>query len=91
MNAIGATVSDVVHAPVPSLFAALSDAANTNVKVIAEVKRRSPSKGWLHEDLDVAQLARAYADGGATAISVLTDAEHFAGSLEDLDTVRDAR
>jgi indole-3-glycerol phosphate synthase len=76
-----------VRAPVPSLLAALSDTANTNVKVIAEVKRRSPSKGWLHEDLDVVHLARAYADGGATAISVLTDAEHFAGSLEDLETV----
>ncbi len=44
-------------------------------------------QGWLHEDLDVAQLARAYADGGATAISVLTDTEHFSGSLEDLETV----
>jgi indole-3-glycerol phosphate synthase len=77
----------IVRAPVPSLLAALSERANTNVKVIAEVKRRSPSKGWLHEDLDVAHLARAYADGGATAISVLTDAEHFSGSLEDLETV----
>jgi indole-3-glycerol phosphate synthase len=77
----------VVREPVASLLAALSDSANTNVKVIAEVKRRSPSKGWLHEDLDVAQLARAYADGGATAISVLTDAEHFSGSLKDLETV----
>jgi indole-3-glycerol phosphate synthase len=79
-----------IHEPAPSMFAVLSDTANTNVKVIAEVKRRSPSKGWLNEGLDVAQLARAYADGGATAISVLTDTEHFAGSLEDLDTVRDA-
>jgi len=79
-----------VHEPTPSLFAALSDAANSNVKVIAEVKRRSPSKGWLNEGLDVAQLARAYADGGASAISVLTDAAHFAGSLEDLGAVRDA-
>jgi len=72
------------------MLAALADSANGNVKVIAEVKRRSPSKGWLHESLDVAQTARLYADGGATAISVLTDAEHFAGSLEDLDAVRRA-
>jgi indole-3-glycerol phosphate synthase len=79
-----------VHEPVPSMLAALADSANGNVKVIAEVKRRSPSKGWLHESLDVAQTARLYADGGATAISVLTDAEHFAGSLEDLDAVRRA-
>ena len=61
-----------------------------NVKVIAEVKRRSPSKGWLHEGLDVARIARDYANGGATAISVLTDAEHFAGSLDDLEAVRNA-
>ncbi len=75
------------HASVPSMIAALSDPANGNVKVIAEVKRRSPSKGWLHEGLDVTGIARNYADGGASAISVLTDAEHFAGSLEDLETV----
>jgi indole-3-glycerol phosphate synthase len=79
-----------VHATVPSMFSALADRGDGNVKVIAEVKRRSPSKGWLHEGLDVARIARNYADGGATAISVLTDAEHFAGSLEDLDAVRRA-
>jgi indole-3-glycerol phosphate synthase len=77
-----------VHVDVPSMFAALSDSNSGNVKVIAEVKRRSPSKGWLHEGLDVAGIARHYVDGGATAISVLTDAEHFAGSLDDLETVR---
>jgi len=77
-----------IREPVPSMIAALTDSSNGNVKVIAEVKRRSPSKGWLHEGLDVGQLARTYAEGGATAISVLTDAEHFAGSLEDLDVVR---
>jgi indole-3-glycerol phosphate synthase len=79
-----------VHAVVPSLFSALTDSASGNVKVIAEVKRRSPSKGWLREGLDVAEIARHYADGGATAVSVLTDAEHFAGSLEDLEAVRRA-
>jgi indole-3-glycerol phosphate synthase len=69
-----------VHAPIPSLLAVLSDSANGYVKVIAEVKRRSPSKGWLHEGLDVARIAREYHDGGASAVSVLTDAEHFAGA-----------
>lgn len=77
-----------VRSPVPSMLAALSDPGNGNVKLIAEVKRRSPSKGWLHEGLDVAEFAHAYADGGASAISVLTDAAHFAGSLDDLETVR---
>jgi len=75
------------HAIGPSMFAALSGAESGNVKVIAEVKRRSPSKGWLHEGLDVTRIASDYAEGGAAAISVLTDAEHFAGSLEDLDAV----
>jgi len=79
-----------VHAVVPSMLGALCDPGNGNVKVIAEVKRRSPSKGWLHEGLDVARIARDYAAGGASAISVLTDAEHFAGSLADLHAVRDA-
>jgi indole-3-glycerol phosphate synthase len=82
--------ASTVHANVPSMLAALSDSANRNVKVIAEVKRRSPSKGWLHEGLDVARIAQDYVDGGASAISVLTDAEHFAGSLEDLAAVRGA-
>jgi indole-3-glycerol phosphate synthase len=79
-----------VRPPVASMLAALSDSSNGNVKVIAEVKRRSPSKGWLRQDLDVVQLARDYVLGGATAISVLTDAEHFAGSLADLTTVANA-
>jgi indole-3-glycerol phosphate synthase len=81
---------DQVHSFAPSMLAALSRAGSGHVKVIAEVKRRSPSKGWLRENLDVAQLARSYADGGASAISVLTDAEHFAGSLEDLDVAKQA-
>ena len=54
------------------------------VAVIAEIKRASPSKGPLGEGLDAAALARAYADGGAAAISVLTEPDRFAGSIEDL-------
>jgi indole-3-glycerol phosphate synthase len=76
-----------VHYEGPSMLEALANQLNDCVKVIAEVKRRSPSKGWLNEHLDVAALARDYLLGGATAISVLTDTEHFAGAREDLATV----
>ena len=58
--------------------------------VIAEVKRRSPSKGNLADISDPAGLARAYASGGAAAISVLTEERRFGGSLDDLRTVRAA-
>jgi indole-3-glycerol phosphate synthase len=60
------------------------------VAVIAEIKRRSPSAGSLREDGDVAQLARSLVDGGAAALSVLTEPAHFGGSLEDLSRVASA-
>ena len=60
------------------------------LSVIAEVKRRSPSKGALADIPDPAALAAAYDAGGADAISVLTEQRRFGGSLDDLRTVRGA-
>jgi indole-3-glycerol phosphate synthase len=56
--------------------------------VIAEFKRRSPSKGWLHRQADVTAVVSAYERGGASACSILTDEKFFAGSLKDLDQAR---
>src|SRR5881392_2253778 len=64
--------------------------AGRDVGVIAEVKRRSPSAGSIREDLDPVAHARAYTQGGAVAISVLTDELHFGGSLDDLARVASA-
>src|SRR5256886_12530043 len=61
--------------------------AGPTIGVIAEVKRRSPSAGAIREDLDPAAHARAYEQGGAVAISVLTDERHFGGTLDDLSRV----
>ena len=59
----------------------------TPLALIAEIKRRSPSKGQIAPDLDAVRQARAYEQAGADAISVLTEPSRFGGSLEDLRAV----
>lgn len=71
----------------------LRDAAAADggrLAVISEIKRRSPSKGDLNADLDPATMARRYEAGGASCLSVLTDVEHFGGSVGDLQAARAA-
>ncbi|RKT78179.1 indole-3-glycerol phosphate synthase [Terracoccus luteus] len=86
LASLEARLADVAPAldPVPGMRAA------HGVAVIAEVKRSSPSKGALADIPEPGVLARAYAAGGASAISVLTEQRRFGGSLADLDVVRSA-
>ncbi|MEY4820078.1 MAG: indole-3-glycerol phosphate synthase [Actinomycetota bacterium] len=56
--------------------------------VIAEIKRKSPSKGVLHPDLNAANISALYEQGGASCLSVLTDEDFFGGSVEDLQNAR---
>ena len=59
----------------------------TSMRIIAEVKKASPAKGLLRADFDPGSLATTYVENGAAAISVLTNAVHFQGSIEDMEAV----
>jgi indole-3-glycerol phosphate synthase len=72
-----------------SLASALKDASQA-FAVIAEIKKKSPSKGVLREDFDPLVVAKEYQDAGAAALSVLTDEHFFGGHLDHLRTVRQA-
>ena len=75
-------------AAAPAARDALAALSGRSASLIAEVKRRSPSKGELATIADPAALAQAYEGGGAATISVLTEQRRFGGSLADLDAVR---
>src|ERR1035437_5108042 len=75
----------------PSFALVLRKGSSPFIKVIAEIKRRSPSKGPLAPDLDVVALAKIYRDSGASAVSVLTDHDFFDGSLEEIGRAEERR
>jgi indole-3-glycerol phosphate synthase len=80
----------VTMPPTRGFTEALVSTPRDGLAVIAEIKRRSPSKGDLDPGLDPAQVAADYAAGGASCLSVLTDGPHFGGSAEDLAAARAA-
>ena len=75
-------------APARGFASAIS--TTPHLAVIAELKRKSPSKGDLNIDLDPADIASMYQQGGASCMSVLTDVNHFGGSVSDLQIARSA-
>ena len=77
-------IADASERPPIRSFRTALLGSSRGLAVIAEIKRRSPSKGDLAGDLDPLDVAKDYQDGGAACLSVLTDAEFFGGCTEDL-------
>ncbi|MGH9292992.1 MAG: indole-3-glycerol phosphate synthase TrpC [Acidimicrobiales bacterium] len=89
-EALAAAARSVADPPRSFTAAILAARAARAPALVAEIKRRSPSRGDLAPGLDAGRLAGDYAEGGASCLSVLTEAEHFAGSPDDLAQARSA-
>ncbi|MBX3092423.1 MAG: indole-3-glycerol phosphate synthase TrpC [Cryobacterium sp.] len=85
-----AELERAVRARQPALDVIAALAPTDTVRIIAEVKRASPSRGHLADIPDPAKLASLYVEGGASAVSVLTEGRRFGGSMDDLAAVRAA-
>jgi indole-3-glycerol phosphate synthase len=79
---------EVVRAPSVRRFVSHSPTISGHPKIIAEVKRKSPSRGLIRDPYDPEDLAEKYRKGGASALSILTDGPFFGGELGDLSRVR---
>jgi indole-3-glycerol phosphate synthase len=69
-------------------FSLKNSLMNSTSGIISEFKRKSPSKGWIHEEADVVEITSGYDTAGATGISILTDSKYFGGVSEDLMAAR---
>ena len=91
VRSVDALIAEASSLPATRGFASrLRDDSASGLCVISEIKRRSPSKGPLNPNLDAVDLARRYERGGASCLSVLTDTDHFGGSVDDLRSSRAA-
>ena len=85
------SLNDILSMNIPrkSFAKSLSEKINAGKNaIIAELKRCSPSKGYLVEDLNIKEMAQTYQSSGAACVSVLTDSKYFKGSIEDLKLVK---
>jgi indole-3-glycerol phosphate synthase len=87
MERLVVLTGQVLHNAVPSMRDSLM---SSDTGIIAEFKRKSPSRGWIHQDAKPEAVASAYERGGASALSILTDSKFFGGNDEDVKSVRSA-